>query len=169
MNTDLPQLTMQETIDEMRRLLAHFDEILLTFAEDDHNVVEELGRLQALGYIKQSIAETYKTMEAALIDDIDFQVELPGGMVAEKMTGAPRKAWQHQRLGQEVARRIVDSSVDMDTGEILKSTEEMITELLKYAAPSYWRVKTLKELGIDANKYAETGEAKQSIKITRKG
>jgi hypothetical protein len=46
----------------------------------------------------------------------------------------------------------------MDTGEILKSGQQMIKELLEYAAPSYWRVGALRELGINPDDFCDVGE-----------
>jgi 3-oxoacyl-(acyl-carrier-protein) synthase len=73
----------------------------------------------------------------------------------ETKTGQPRKKWDHKGLGSQVARRIHDRSIDMDSDELLKSAEEQIQELLEYASPSYWRVTALKELGIDPDDYCE--------------
>lgn len=73
----------------------------------------------------------------------------------ETKTGQPRKKWDHKGLASQVAKRIHDRSIDMDTGELVKSAEEQIQELLEYASPSYWRVTALKELGIDPDDYCE--------------
>jgi hypothetical protein len=61
----------------------------------------------------------------------------------------------------------MDMSVDMDTGEILSTPEEMITKVLDFLQPSYWRIKELQKIGIDADNYCEVKEAKASI-IVRK-
>ena len=73
----------------------------------------------------------------------------------ETKTGNPRKKWDHKELASQVAKKIHDRSIDMDTGELMKSAEEQIQELLEYASPSYWRVTALKELGIDPDEYCE--------------
>jgi hypothetical protein len=76
----------------------------------------------------------------------------------ETKTGAPRKKWDHKMLAHLVAKKITDKAIDMDTGEVLKTPQQMIQELLIYAAPSYWRVAALKELGIDPDDFCEVGE-----------
>ena len=68
---------------------------------------------------------------------------------------------------REVARRLDDISVDMDTGERTMSAQEMVIKVLDYVQPSYWRVKELGKIGISADKFCEVGETKESI-IVRK-
>ena len=55
----------------------------------------------------------------------------------------------------------------MDTGEVLYSQQEIVAKLLDFVQPSYWRVKELQKIGIDADLYCEVGETKTSI-IVRK-
>jgi hypothetical protein len=40
--------------------------------------------------------------------------------------------------------------------------------MLNYCAPSYWKIKELQKLGINADNYCEVGQLKTSI-IVRKG
>jgi hypothetical protein len=95
----------------------------------------------------------------------EAEIRSPGGTLIEKKWSKPRKAWRHQELASVVAHRIRNLSVDPDTGEVLLSPEEQIAELIRYAAPSYWRVKELKTLGIDADGYCEVGESTPSIVV----
>ena len=67
----------------------------------------------------------------------------------------------------EVSRRIVDKSVDMETGEITMSSQEMIQQAMEYMGVSYWKVGNLKDLHIDADDYCEVGEPKKSLVIRR--
>ena len=94
-------------------------------------------------------------------------VETMSGATIEKKTGADRKKWEHSKLASAVAERLSDMSVDMDTGEIMKSPQEIALDMLTYCAPSYWRVKELNKIGINPDNYCEVGDLKTSI-IVRK-
>jgi hypothetical protein len=43
----------------------------------------------------------------------------------------------------------------------------MLAELVKYTGISYWKVKELEKIGINANNYCETGDAKANIIIRK--
>ncbi len=124
---------------------------------------ERTMRLIFLGFIvgeaKKTIASLQKeAAEILLNSDWDRNPFQNQHFSMETKTGQPRKKWDHDSLAVAVAKRISDSSIDMDTGEVLKSTQQMIKELLEYAAPSYWRVGALRELGIDPDDYCDVGE-----------
>lgn len=134
-------------------------------AGDDPEALGEL--LVVLGAAKNDVTEEYKrvcSLTAAAMGDLP-EVTTPSGVVIEKRHATPRKTWRHAELGAEVARRVVASSVDMDTGEVLRSNEEMCVAMLEYAAPSYWRVKALTGIGIQADDYCETGEPEATVSI----
>lgn len=119
-----------------------------------------------LSRIKREITELYDQAQAKLIELMGDEPEFASGNLNfEKKQGAPRKAWNHKDLSQLVADRIVDMSIDMDTGEVLKSTNEMIAEMLTYCGVSYWRVKELSKIGINADRYCDVGEPKTTIII----
>lgn len=95
------------------------------------------------------------------------EVQLDGGVRIEKKVASDRRAWKHADLANEIARRLIMTNVDMDTGETQKTTEELIAELLRFLQPSYWRVKELSTIGVNADNYCEVLEPKTSI-IVRK-
>jgi len=95
-------------------------------------------------------------------------VTLDGNALIEKKSSYERKAWQHKDLARAVVDRLSQMSVDMDTGEILNSPEDIAMQIFTYCAPSYWRVKELNNIGINPDMYCETGQLKTSI-IVRKG
>jgi hypothetical protein len=168
---DLPILTMQETIDELRRLTEHLELLTRQAAEDDvENLEASIELLVALNSVKSNLNSAYASYEQTVAAGMEetYQLTLPGNIVVTRRQGGSRKKWDSKRLGKEVAHRIVDQSIDMDTGEILYSTEEMIAQLLQYAAPSYWRVTELKKIGIDANNYSTVEDGKISVVIERK-
>ena len=79
-----------------------------------------------------------------------------------------RLAVQHQavNLGQGFPdfdcdarlQSLVDTVLDtlVDAGEVIRTPEELMTSMLEYAAPSYWRVKPLASIGIHADDYDDT-------------
>jgi len=120
--------------------------------------------------IKSAIAELWEYCSAMLVALMGDDPEVAtGNSVIEKKVGAPRKAWRHDEISREVADRIVASSIDMDTGERMKTTEEMMLEMLSYGAVSYWRVKNLSKIGIVADEYCDVGEPKTSLVVRNIG
>lgn len=124
---------------------------------------ERTMRLIFLGFIvgeaKKTIASLQReATEILLKSDWDRAPFQNQSFSMETKTGQPRKKWDHDGLAAAVAKRISDSAIDMDTGEILKSAQQLIKELLDYAAPSYWRVGALRELGIDPDDFCDVGE-----------
>jgi hypothetical protein len=95
------------------------------------------------------------------------EINLPGGHKVEKKSGADRKAWDHAGLARNVASRINDMAIDMDTGEIALTPQDMMMKMLEFAAVSYWRVKELSKIGISADDFCEVSEGKTNI-IVRK-
>ena len=124
---------------------------------------EKSVRLLHLGFIlndaKKRIASILKEAEAVLLNSDWDRLPYDTGLFSiETKTGAPRKKWDHDTLAALVAKKINDKSINMDTGEITSTPQEMIRDLLTYAAPSYWRVGALRELGIDPDDFCDVGE-----------
>jgi hypothetical protein len=117
-----------------------------------------------------AMKDVFAILSSDAISQLEYTpepIEVEGGSVEIK-AGSSRKAWDHERLASVVAKRIHDSSVDLTTGEVLMTTEQMIQEILKYAAVSYWRVGALKELDLTADNYCEVSEPKTNLVIKRK-
>ena len=134
----------------------------------DRNEVAEIS--VALHNSLAALKDVFSILSAEVISQLEYTpdpIEVAGGSVEIK-AGSSRKAWDHERLASVVAKRIHDSSVDISTGEVLMSTEEMIQEILKYAAVSYWRVGALKDLDLTADNYCEVSEPKTNLVIKRK-
>jgi hypothetical protein len=125
--------------------------------------------LYALRELKKDLGLLDGELEQAAIGKMEENIILlPSGQQVERRTGADRKAWDHKGLATIVANRIYESSIDMDTGEVLLSPTEMMAKMLDYAAPSYWRVGELGKIGVSADSYCEKSEGKVSISITSK-
>ena len=86
----------------------------------------------------------------------------------ERKMSSSRSGWQHKDLARDVIDRIEQSSVDMDTGEVVLSPTEMALKMLDYVQPSYWRVGELNKIGLNPDNYCAASESKISI-IVRRG
>jgi hypothetical protein len=137
-------------------------------AETATDPAELAGAFLAIEDIKGDVQAARNLVEQRLVeamgDDPELTVE---GAVLEVRRADSRKAWAHQDLAAEVADRLVQSSVDFETGEILKSPEELLREMVTYAGVSYWKVGALKQLGISADDYCEITEGGMKIRLHR--
>jgi len=150
-------------------LLIELDEFLNSDDIANAPLNEALGQLVALNELKKELSMVYESYAAKLAHRMESEqstiVTLESGAEIKCMTSAPRKKWDNQNLVSVVYDRLKSSSVDMDTGEVGLSDREIVIKLLDYLSPSYWRVKALNELGINADMYCETGEPKTNIAI----
>jgi len=164
---DVPLNQVFEDVAQVSDLLRHIDKLMLLVAEEDDDGVALGEALYSLDVIKKRIKETYEAFEDLVTQRVREELTLGNGATLEVKGGAPRKSWNHAALTEEVARRIVDSAFDIDTGEIRMSFRELAKEILRYAAPSYWRVGQLEEIGINPDLYCEKGEYRKSVVIRR--
>lgn len=145
-------------------LLDLYDTVVLDLKTDDPEVLAET--LITLDKMKREISELLDRVREILVGLMGELPELKyNGFVLEKKNGSPRKSWDHKALAEIVSNRIIDMSVDMDTGEVVKTPQQMLTEILEYTGISYWRVKELSKIGINADRYCEVGEPKANIII----
>jgi hypothetical protein len=152
---------------EFRKALIAVEESALQNLETDD---EQLwyDTLVLLHSIKGDVASMFTQYSNLLANKIETdEVTASNGQKIEKKSAFDRKGWKHEDLASEVLRRLNDLSVDMDTGEVIMSASEVAMKLLDYVQPSYWRIKELSKLGINADQYCEVGELKTSI-IVRK-
>lgn len=133
---------------------------------------EALENLVFLNKAKKELADIYDSFAAKMIERMNTEkstdVKLESGVELKCKSGSPRKSWDNENLMKTVHSRLRQSSVDMDTGEVGLSDDEIVLKLLDYFQPSYWRVGALNELGINADQYCEVGEPKTSIAIYTK-
>jgi hypothetical protein len=159
-----------DKIAQLRLLIIDLEaEVMKTI--DDGATLEEAGNmLLHLNLTKRDMGIVYDTVAHRFGEMMDMEsaVPLPGNAIIEKKSSYERKAWQHKDLAKVVVDRLTQMAVDMDTGEVVKSPEDIAMELMTYCAPSYWRIKELNNIGINPDMYCETGVLKTSI-IVRKG
>jgi len=161
--------------DSWDNLIAQINKALVEIDESFRSLsavsgAEELATcITHLHALKGDLASVYDSCCNLLIDAMGNTPEIvvPSGIKVEKKTGADRKTWQHVDLAKNIASRLSDMAVDMETGEVIMTTQEMVVKLLDYCAPSYWRVKELAKIGINADRFCETSEAKTNIVIRK--
>lgn len=133
---------------------------------------EALENLVFLNKAKKELADIYDSFATKMIERMNTEkstdIKLESGVELKCKSGSPRKSWDNENLMKTVHSRLRQSSVDMDTGEVGLSDDEIVLKLLDYFQPSYWRVGALNELGINADQYCEVGEPKTSIAIYTK-
>lgn len=159
-----------ERVNEIRKFILDVSRELDSFIESGPTAEEACTALYGMNMVKRDIAVVYDSFADQVSDLMgnNNNIGLANGGVVEKKSSYDRRAWQHKELASAVANKLVQMSVDMDTGEIIKTPEEIALQVLDYVQPSYWRVKELSNLGINADNYCETGVLKTSI-IVRKG
>lgn len=158
-----------ERMFEVRQYLLAIGQELDDYVKSNPETNSACDILYEMNMVKRDISTIYDSFSVSvgqLITD-GKDVQLNNGGVIEKKISYERRAWQHKDLASVVAQKLVRMSVDIDTGEIIKSPEEIAMQVLDYVQPSYWRVKELSGLGINVDNYCETGVLKTSI-IVRK-
>ena len=156
-------------IDDFEKSLLSLDRSISEFSKEKPSMQEACESLVLLNRLKVDFVIVYDQLAKIVSEamgDIP-EIILSDGSKVEKRSAADRKSWMHTELAHEVARRIQDIAVDLDTGERVMSVEDMIVKVFDYVQPSYWRVKALGEIGVSADKFCEVGESKESI-IVRK-
>lgn len=131
-------------------------EELLQFATDVHELKSAVGFL-------------FADVQDAVVERLDYLADpVPvAGATVEIKGAAPRKKWDHDALINDVSKRIMQASVDLDTGEVTMTTRQMIEAALKCAGVSYWKSGELKKLGLEIDEYCEVGDSKKSLVIRR--
>jgi hypothetical protein len=159
-----------EKISELRSAMVQLESIIIQEIDNGATLEEAGNMLLNLNLAKRDMSIVYESVAVKFgeLMDRETAVPLPGNAVIEKKSSYERKAWQHKDLAKVVVNRLTQMSIDMDTGEVTKSPEEIALELMTYCAPSYWRIKELNNIGINPDLYCETGQLKTSI-IVRKG
>jgi stalled ribosome rescue protein Dom34 len=141
----------------------------ITSNANEWTVEEACDLLAQLNSLKAAFGTVYDTMAHVASEKLGDMPEITtsDGSKIEKKVSSTRRGWQHKNLATAVAERLSNMSVDMDTGEIVMTPQELAEKMLDYVQPSYWRLRELDSIGINADMYCEVGDAKESI-IVRK-
>lgn len=148
----------------LMELGANLEKIIAT--GDQQLIVDALVIAHA---IKADTGLVFQQYQHKIADHLPLNDDIyaSNGQLIEKRMSNDRKGWQHDRLIDEVYRRLSELSVDMDTGEVVMSSRDIALKILDFVQPSYWRVKELSKLGINADQFCEVGELKTSISIRK--
>jgi hypothetical protein len=159
----------QEQLTQISSALIDLEKQFVALSENDVDISKLADAIVGLHSLKADISVVYDGACKIMIDKMGDipEVNLEGGHKVEKKSGADRKSWNHAELAKNVASRINDMAVDMDTGEVVMTPQDMMVKMFEFAAVSYWRVKELSKIGISADNFCEVGEAKTNI-IVRK-
>lgn len=146
------------------------DAEIKNLSSDSVTVESACADLSELNRLKMEVSVLYDSAVSAVAEKMaDLpEVTLSDGTKLEKKTSYDRKSWKHDELADVVARRIVQLSTDLDTGEVTATPETVGKEMLKYLQPSYWRVKALSGIGVTADEYCEVSEETKTSVIVRR-
>lgn len=143
-------------------MLDVYDRVSPTLREGSIDDISEI--VAALDYMKREISEMLDQAKTVMSDQMGNAPEYSTGRFAfEKKMGSTRKAWDHKSLARLVAERMTSLSIDLDTGEVLKSPTELISEAFEFAGVSYWRIKELQKIGVNADAFCEVLDGKPNI------
>lgn len=153
----------------IKKLVSELDMELMEYVDSSPDMIEACNLLAELNFLKRDLATAYDSLSFAMgrIMGNEQEVNLENGVQIEKTSSYERKGWKHKELGSAVADKLIKMSIDMDTGEVIKSPQDIALDMLTYCAPSYWRVKELNKIGINPDNYCDVGDLKTSI-IVRK-
>lgn len=156
-------------LDDFQQRILAVDEEMSAARSQDWSIEEASAALVRLSNFKTQVAMLMDDQEKFLIEKMKEteSVVLASGETIEKKWSKNRTGWQHKDLAQVVAGRIENLAIDMDTGERVLTPGEMITKLLDFVQPSYWRVTALADIGVNPDDYCQAGEAKPSISIRK--
>lgn len=163
MNTEEFRSAVDQAIASCTEMLNNVDEIT---EDSDQQMLEIANDIHQLKTVVSDLMSFYQDKVVAKIKYLKEPASVNGATI-EIRKGSSRKAWDHESIGQTVAQRIYQSSIDIDTGEVLKSPIDMMLEMMKYGAVSYWRATNLKDLNIDPDEYCEVSEGKKNLVIRR--
>lgn len=156
------------SFDDIFSVLSDFRKSMLAEVDslDQHDLLQLAVDVHA---VKGFVGELFNEVQALVSERVGFlgePVQVDGASVEIK-AGEARKTWDHGGLAAEVSRRLVDSNVDLETGEVLLSPRELVERAFRFAGVSYWRVGELKKLNIDADDFCEVGERKVNVVVRR--
>ena len=161
-----PTNDTKDTVDSIAELLnlLESDIYKLSKSKLDADPKEVLQVATNLHEVKSQVGALYNELQSIITDEYDYFASpiAVDGATVEIKAGSSRKKWDHASISDDVARRIVNTSVDIDTGEVTKTPLDMLREFTQY-----WKVGKLKELHLDADEYCEVSPPKKNIVIRR--
>jgi len=169
-NSNNPGASAQEPLSKFEQDLLDLDASLSALRGDPTWSLNDLADSYfKLTSLKSDLSILVKQIETILIERMAETDAVPvsSGEMVVKEWSKNRKGWQHKELAVAVSEKIQMLSVDMDTGERIMDTAQMIQAMLDYVQPSYWRVGALSNIGLNADDYCQAGDAEPKIRIEK--
>lgn len=141
----------------------------LSKIKDSLQLEDAVEIVVALNRHRDEVKIVYDEMAFIVCKLMDSQNETHAadGTKIEKKGDVSRTGWKHKDLADAVISRLSEMAIDTSTGEIMLSGADMAKKMLDFIQPSYWRIKELGSLGINADHFSKVGEYKENI-IVRK-
>lgn len=167
-NTDLFQ-QWNTLVQNIQHSFIDAQNVFRAICESDKQISEVANALVDIHTLKANVALIYEDACGLMITKMGNVPETTtaAGHLVEKKNGSERKKWDHENLAKNVASRINDMAIDLETGEVTMSPQDMMLKLLDFAAVSYWRVRELGKIGISADEFCEVSETKTNIIIRK--
>jgi hypothetical protein len=165
---DAEQLAVQ--VSEISKKLMDADRNFSAAREQDVDIEQLCESLKILNFLKQELSSVYDTAVKIVADKMGSvpMISLGDGTTIEKKSGSDRKSWDHDGLASIVTRRLVEMSTDLDSGEMNSTIDDIASQLLRFVQPSYWRIKELSKIGVNADNYCQVSDEVKTSIIIRK-
>jgi len=171
MNTEksTSNLMFMESVEKLTKDFAELGRQFKNMCSGEESLSSIADAVVGVHSLKAEMSVLYDDVCQNMINKMNNvpEVTASDGSLIEKKGGSDRKKWDHEGLAKNVASRINDMAVDLDTGEVVMTPQDMMMKMLDFAAVSYWRVKELAKIGVSADNFCEVSETKTNI-IVRK-
>jgi hypothetical protein len=159
-----------DVLTKLIKQLMDVEDQLNEFLESEPTLEEVGESLVKLHEVKSTMGDLYSfysTKVMTVFQNAKVEDMSVGPVTIEVRGASDRKKWDHTTLATTVSRKIMESAIDLDTGEVVLSPQEIAVKMLDFIQPSYWRVKELAKFGINADNYCEVGDYKTNIIIRK--
>lgn len=165
------ELVLADIMQAVKVLRSAAEEAAHLIKNEDTSLDDSCELAMSFSAAKLETKEIYESLSQHVLDKMGNLSEhtLGDGTLIERRQSSSRKKWDHLGLVRTVNDKLKQMSVDMDTGEVLLNSQDIAVRMLEYVAPSYWRVKKLSEIGINADMYCEVTEGGINLVIRTKG
>ena len=168
-NNTTPDLVFMDSVAKLTKDFMELGQQFKDLCASSESLTTIADAMVSVHSLKAEMSVLYDDICHEMMKKMDNvpEVSSSDGSLVEKKGGSDRKKWDHEGLAKNVASRINDMAVDLDTGEVVMTPQDMMLKMLDFAAVSYWRVKELGKIGVSADNFFEVSESKTNI-IVRK-
>ena len=137
----------EDFVAQFQTAVTNLEQGLLDFIQNNSDpeiLAEVVSRLHLL---KGHVGLLYDELTASFADALGNTAELSleDGTKIEKKWSSTRRGWQHKDIASAVSRRLAERSIDVETGEVTMTAQEIAEHMLDYVQPSYWKTKPVAE------------------------